>query len=688
MSTRHPYFEPHLDDPKEVVDYNKSVNAYKKTFPSKQDVIDQTPDPSVRDMLIHMEKEGVENSFDRFEAQQPQCNFGLSGICCRICHMGPCRITPKTPRGICGADADLIVARNMLRAVAAGTAQHGMHAREIMLSLKWAGEGKLKLPILGAEKLRATAKNFGINVEGKTDQQLAVEFADLLLEDLSRPAADEYKTIKYAAPPERQKTWAELGILPISTYHEVFESMHNSGEATDGDWRNIMKQFLRTGLAFVFGTVVGTNLATDCLFGVGGRRTTSVNLGTLKKNNINIALHGHMPTLVSEVVHLGESPEYLAKAKMVGADDIVFHAVCCTGLSAMYRYGNIRPQCNPPGAELLLATGAIDVWLADVQDIYPGIMNVAKCYKTHVITTSDSTRLPGAEHIAYDHEHSNIGETTALARKILDRAIESYAARKYVPTYVPNYQVEAELGFSVESLTKDFGGSLAPLAEALKAGKVKGIVNLVGCTNPKVVYEKAIVDVATTLLKNDILVLTNGCASFPLLKLGFCNMDAIETKCGEGLKSFLREHNMPPVWHVGECIDNTRSSGIMAGVAALCGHPLKDMPFAQSSPEWGNEKSVGAALAFRLLGLNSYHCVEPQTFGSPNVTKFFKEDTKDLLGSVMVVNTDTIALGNQIVSDFNEKRKALGWNCGVTENVDLAELVELIESIVQKYLNK
>lgn len=652
----------HHHDPNDVTDYVEAVNAYRKTFPTKQDVLDRTPDPAVREMLLRMEQLGIDTSFDRFDKQQPQCNFGLAGVCCRICHMGPCRITKKSPRGVCGADADLIVARHMLRAVAGGTAQHGMHAREVILSLKWAAEGKLKLPILGAEKLVATAKSFGLETEGRSVEQVAADFADVLLADLSRAEADEYKTIKYCAPPERQKVWKELGILPISTYHEVFEAMHNSGEATDGDWRNIMQQFLRTGLAFVFGTVVGTNLATDSLFGIGERRKTMVNIGALKKGYVNIAVHGHMPTLVSEIVRLGQSEEFTELAKKKGAKGIQFYGVCCTGLSAMYRYNNVIPLCNPPGAELVLGTGALDLWVADVQDIYPAIMDVANCFKTTVITTNDSTRLPGAEHIAYDHEHSNIGETTKIARKIVLRAIESHEARQGIPVFIPPYEVEAELGFSVESVTKDLGGSFEPLAEAVRSGQIRGIVNMVGCTNPKVVYERAIVDVTDILLKNNILILTNGCASFPLLKLGYCNMDAVEKKAGDSLKAFLKKYNMPPAWHVGECVDNTRSTGILANVAGLCGHALKDMPFAQSSPEWANEKGVGAALAFRLLGLNSYHCVEPQTFGSENVTKFFKEGTRELLGSAMIVNTDPAALGNQIVYDFEEKRKKLGWN--------------------------
>ncbi len=652
----------HDHDPNDVTDYITAVNEYRKTFPSKQDVIDKTPDPAVREMLLRMEQLGIDNSFDRFDKMQPQCNFGMAGICCKICHMGPCRITKKSPRGICGADADLIVARNMLRAVAAGTAQHGMHAREVFLSLKWAGEGKLKLPIEGADKLIATAKAWDIDVEGKTVEQVAVEFADILLADLSRPEADEFKTIKYAAPPERQKVWKELGIMPISSYHEVFESFHNSGEATDGDWRNIMQQFLRTGLCFVFGTVVGTNLATDSLFGIGERRKTMVNIGAIKKGYVNIAVHGHMPTLVHEIVRIGHSEEMNELARSKGAKGIQFYGICCTGLSAMYRYDNVIPLCNPPGAELVLATGALDLWVADVQDIYPAIMDVANCFKTKVITTEDSTRLPGAEHIAYDHEHSNIGETEEMARTIVLKAIESFEQRQGMPVFIPPYEVEAELGFSVESTTKDLGGSLQPLADALKSGQIKGIVNVVGCTNPKVIYERATVDVVDTLLKNDILVLTNGCVSFPLLKLGYCNQDAVDLKCGDGLKAFLKEHKMPPCWHVGECVDNTRSTGILSGAAALLGQNMKDMPYAMSSPEWGNEKGVGAALAFRLLGLDTYHCVEPQTFGSEKVTRFLKEDTKKTLGGVMIVNTDPIVLGNQIVQDLNEKRKALGWD--------------------------
>lgn len=649
----------HFHEAEFTDDYNKAVNEYKKTFPSKQQVLEQTPDPAVRDLMLRMEQIGLDTTFDRFDKQKPQCGFGLSGICCKICNMGPCRVTPKAPKGVCGADADLIVARNLLRAGAAGVAQHGMHAREVMLSLKYAAEGKLNIPIIGKYKVKAVAEQMGIKVKNRPFNKIASELADILLEDLSRTVPGEYKTIKACAPAERQEVWKKLDILPISAYHEVFEAYHKSGCATDGDWKSIMQQFLRCGLAFTFSGVVGSNIATDALFGVGDRVTSKVNVGALEKGYVNIAVHGHLPVLVSQIVKTGQSEKFINLAKQAGAKGIKFYGICCSGLSAMYRYAGVIPLSNAVTAELVLATGALDLWVADVQDVFPAIMDVARCFKTTVVTTSDSARLPGAEHIAYDHTHSNIGQTQEIAEKIVTRAIESFEQRKGIPVYIPPYEVEAEVGFSPEYVCKRFG-SFEPMAEALKSGKILGIVNMVGCNNPKVVYEKTILDVADVLLKNNVLIITNGCASFPLMKLGYCTKTASE-KAGDSLREFLQP-DLPPVWHVGECIDNTRSSGIFGGLAGALGKKIYELPFAFSSPEWGNEKGIDAALGFRLMGISSYHCVEAQIHGSANVINFLKEGSRDALGSVMVVNTDPTRLGEIIVEDMKKKRKGLGWD--------------------------
>ncbi|MDE6034578.1 MAG: anaerobic carbon-monoxide dehydrogenase catalytic subunit [Ruminococcus sp.] len=649
----------HSDDPKAFIrDYMNAVAEYKKTFPSKQDVIDQTPDPAVREMLLRMEQLGIDTAFDRFDKQKPQCSFGLAGICCKICNMGPCKITAKSPKGVCGADADLIVARNLLRASASGVAQHGMHAREVILALKWASTGKLDIPLMGEQKIKSTAEAFGIPTKHRTIKNIASDLADVLLDDLSRTLPDDYQTIKAVAPPERQEVWEKLDILPISAYHEVFEAYHKSGCAIDGDWKSIMQQFLRCGLAFTFSGVAGASIATDCLFGVGDRVTSKVNIGALKKGYVNIAVHGHLPLLVSQIVKTGQEEKFIELAKSKGAEGIRFYGICCSGLAAMYRYGGVIPLSNAVSAELVLGTGALDLWVADVQDVFPSIMEVARCFQTVVVTTSESARLPGAERYEYDHHHANISETKELAEKIVLRAIESFEARKGIPVYIPPYEVEAEVGFSVEYVHKRFG-SMQPLADALKSGKILGIVNMVGCNNPKVLYEKAIVDVADVLLKNNVLILSNGCASFPLMKLGYCNVSALD-KTGESLREFLSP-DLPPVWHVGECIDNTRSSGIFAGIANALGKNIYELPFAFSSPEWGNEKGIDAALGFRLMGIDSYHCVEAQIYGSKNVIEFLKEGTKEILGSAMHVDTDPVALAEKIVADMKEQRKKLGW---------------------------
>lgn len=645
------------DDKAFIRDYMNAVSEYRKTFPSKDEVLENTPDPAVREMILRQNQLGFDTTFDRFDKQQPQCGFGMAGICCKICNMGPCKITSKSPKGVCGADADLIVARNLLRSAAAGVAQHGMHGREVILSLKWAAEGKLDLPILGQQKIKDTAKAFGIKTERRSIKKIASELADVLLDDMSRTIPGDYKIIEALGSEERKKVWKELDILPISAYHEVFESYHKTGVGTDGDWKSIMQQFLRCGLAFTYSGVVSTSIATDGLFGVGDRVTSKVNIGALKKGYVNIAVHGHLPTLVSEIVKVGQEEKFINLAKEAGAKGIRFYGICCSGLSAMYRYAGVIPLSNAVSAELVLGTGALDLWIADVQDVFPSIMEVAKCFRTTVITTSESARLPGAERFEYDHHHSNIGETRALAEKIVLRGIESFKDRQGIPVYIPPYEVDAEVGFSPEYVHKHYG-SMKPLYEAIKEGKILGIVNMVGCNNPKVVYEKCVIDVANALLRNNILILTNGCASFPLMKMGYCNVSGQE-HAGESLNEFLGD--LPPVWHVGECIDNTKSSGIFAGVAGEAGKPLYEMPFAFTSPEWSNEKGIDAALGFRLMGINSYHCVEAQIHGSKNVIEFLKEGTKDLLGSVMVVNPNPDALGEKIVADIIEKRKALGW---------------------------
>ncbi len=631
----------------------------KSKFPNKRDVIERTPDPAVREMILHMEQAGIDTPFDRFDNQKPHCGFGLAGTCCKNCHMGPCKITSKSPKGVCGADAHVIVARNILRWVAAGVGAHGARGREVMLALKGAAEGNLDIPILGPEKVIATAKSFGIFSDEKTVQEMAGEISIILLEDLCRTLPGPHRTLETLAPKERIAVWKELDILPIGAYHEVFEALHRTTTGTDGDWENLMRQVLRCGLAFAWSSVAGSAIAMDCLYGLPKRSRITTNLGVIQIGSVNVAVHGHSPVLVSAIVTAARRPDLIADAISKGAEGIRLYGICCSGHSALAKFGDVHPLASAVGAELVLATGAMDLWVADVQDVFPGIMDVAACFHTRVVTTSDSARLPGAIHLGFDHHHSNLSAADELAERIIRMAIDAFHQRDAGKVFIPQARMDAEVGFSVENVLATFGG--APiLREHLMSGRIRGIVNLVGCNNPKIVYEEAVVQVAQTLIAHDVIVLTNGCAAYALLKTGYCLPEALE-ESGAGLREALGPHKLPPVWHMGECLDNARATGMFRAVAEATGEPLKNLPLAFSSPEWSNEKGVGAALGFRLLGLNSYHCIEPPLSGSDKVSRFFYEDTHTLLGSVMVVDHDPHALAARIISDLDARRTALGW---------------------------
>ncbi len=632
----------------------------KYIYPDKSDVIARTPDISIKEMLVHMEDLGIETVFDRFDAQKPHCGFGIEGTCCKNCHMGPCRITAKSPRGVCGADEHLIVARNILRWTAAGVAAHGARGREVMLALKKAAEGSIGLPILGPEKVLATARAFGIYNQEKSIEELAGEIAMILLEDLCRTIPGPYKTLEALAPPERLAVWKELDILPIGAYHEVFEAFHRTSVGTDGDWENVTQQMLRCGLAFAWSSVVGSSIAMDCLFGLPRRSRITTNLGSIREDTVNIAVHGHSPVLVASIVKAARSKQLIAEAELSGGAGIRLYGICCSGHSALAKFGDIHPLTNAAGAELALATGALDLWVADVQDVFPGIMDVAACFHTRVVTTSDSARLPGAEHIAFDHHHSNLDQAESMAELIIRRAIHAFSERQLGKVFIPQARMDAEVGFSVENISETFGG-IEHLLDDLRSGRIRGIVNLVGCNNPKVVYEEAIVKVADELIAHDVLALTNGCAAYALLKLGFCLPEGL-VGAGPGLNKALQPLQLPPVWHMGECLDNARASALFRAISTASGLPLTKLPIAFSSPEWSNEKGIGAALGFRLLGLNSYHCISPPIEGSEKVARFFYEDTSELLGAVMVVEPDPVTLAQKIIFDFDARRAAIRWN--------------------------
>ena len=598
----------------------------------------------------------------RVKNQTPHCKFGEEGVCCRICSMGPCRITKKAPRGICGCDVHGIVGRNYLKFTAGGSATHSDHGREICHTLyESSADGCYQ--VKDPEKLIRIAKEWGVETEGKDIYDLAHEVAEMGLWEYGKPFGTQ-RFLK-RAPQSQQELWEKNELAPRAIDREVSCSLHMTHMGCSSLPEALIKQSIRAGLSDGWGgSMMGTEFS-DVLFGTPKPIDTEANLGVMVEENVNIVVHGHDPSLSEMVCEYADSPEMIAYAKEMGAKGITVSGVCCTSNEVAMRRG-IPMAGNFLQQENVVLTGACEAIVVDVQCIFPALGPLSKCFHTKFITTSPIAQMPDSEFIRFDAKTAD-----EKAKLIVKTAIENFKNRKPELVHIPQLKQKATVGYSVEAIIKcldgvansqvDEMGTVKPLLQCVTSGVLRGAVAMVGCNNPKIMYEKAVLDVCDVLLKNNVLIITNGCASFPLMKMGYCQTSEFAySKCGDGLREFLESDNMPPVWHVGECIDNTRSSGIFAGIAGEVKKNLYEMPFAFSSPEWSNEKGIDAALGFRLMGITSYHCIEAPIHGAPKVIKFLKEDTKETLHSSMVVDVNPTSLGEKIVNDMKKKREALG----------------------------
>lgn len=644
-------------------------------MPGKEDVARMTPNPATRQMLDHMAGEGLETSFDRFEAQQPQCPFGMKGVCCQRCLWGPCRLdtgdSGKRQRGICGADANLIIMGNLLRGMAAGCAAHGQHAREVIETLRLAAAGEVNFPLIGEERVWEMARRFGLDTEGASLLKVAGQVADILWDDLTRGDPVEMKTLLAFAPAERIETWRKLGIVPRSAYHEIVEALHRTTLGGNSDWEDLALHEVRTGLAYCWSTLFGSSLATEMLFGVPKPSTARVNYGILKEGYVNILIHGHSPTLVEKVVEKVNSPQIREMADSVGAQGIQLGGMCCTGLELLSRYG-VPTVGNILGQELVVGTGAVDALVVDMQCVLPGLKAIADCFGTEIITTSDSNRIPGATHIPFDPYRAD-----EIALKVAETAVAAFQNRDHSRMRVPDSTSKAMAGFSLEAIQESFGGRASLLA-SLREGAIRGIAVVAGCNNPKVPYENGHVTVASRLVEHNVLVLTTGCSAHALLNHGLCAPEAAEL-AGAGLRKVCIEAGIPPVLPVGACVDNTRAIRLFIELAEEAGEPLHRMPFMFSGPEPGNEKTLGQAITFLSLGVSTH-----QGFPGPvpvpmtrrkagakfpddyerdatDVADFFLDGVESLLGSHVYSEARPDRAANLIQMHMRRKRLALGW---------------------------
>lgn len=641
-------------------------------MPDKNDVKRLTPNQATREMMERLETEGIETSFDRYVRQQPQCQFGLRGLCCQRCLWGPCRVGgPKNLKGICGADMNLVVMGNLLRGLAAGCAAHGQHAREVIETAILTAEGKTRYSIMGEERVRDLARRFGLKIEGRPLNELAGEVAQILLEDLSRVQDVEMRTLLAFAPEERIETWRKLDIMPRSAMYEAFEALHKTTLGGDSDWQDLARHELRTALAYCWSTLFGSSLATEMLFGIPTPQVAEVNFGILKEDQVNILVHGHSPPMVEKVLEKIESPEIRELAESYGAKGIQVAGMCCTGLELLARYG-VPSAANILGQELIVGTGAVDAIVVDMQCVLPGLKNIADCFGTEIITTSQSNRVAGATHLPFDPLRAD-----DIALQIARTAVNAYGWRDRSKISIPKVKSQAMAGFSLEAILEKFGGR-RKLFELLKSGRIRGIVTVVGCNTTKVPYESSHVTIARQLIEHDILVTTTGCSSHALLNAGLCAPQAAEL-AGEGLKQVCLEKGIPPVLAVGACVDNTRTIRLFLELAEESGLPLPRLPLCFSGPEPGNEKTLGQAVTFLTLGIsvhqgfpgpipvpipmpaaNARH-LDDYVRGGNEVADFFAEKLLDLLGARVFSEPYPELAAKTIQMHIHRQRLSLKW---------------------------
>jgi carbon-monoxide dehydrogenase catalytic subunit len=621
----------------------------------KQEV-QRTFDPASQYMLRIAEKQGYETAWDRFEAQEPHCGYGELGLCCRHCTMGPCRIDPfgdtGPKKGVCGATADTIVARGLLRMIAAGAAAHSDHGRDIAHTLLLTAEGKAgSYEIKDEAKLHALATEYEIPVEGRTKEEIALDLARAVYAEFGNQEGPIRFTRR--APAKRVELWEGLGVDPRGVDREIVESMHRTHIGVDNDPVNLILHGLRTSISDGWGgSMIATDLS-DVLFGTPKPVKSTANLGVLKEDEVNIVVHGHEPTLSEMIVAASQDPEMIELAMQSGAQGINVTGMCCTGNEILMRHG-IPMAGNFLQQELAIITGSVEAMIVDVQCIMPALPDLAGCFHTKIISTSPKAKFPGATHIEFHEEHAY-----EIAKTIVREAVENYGNRNAALVDIPDEKTECMAGFSVEAIVQALGGTLDPLLEALKSGAVQGIVGVVGCNNPRVRHDYGHVTLVKKLIENNVLVVNTGCNAIACAKAGLLQPEAAEM-AGPGLKAVCEAVGIPPVLHMGSCVDISRILVACAAIANALGVDIADLPVAGAAPEWMSEKAVSIGTYVVSSGIYTVLGVAPPVLGGPAVTQLLTDGAEGVIGAKFAVEPDPVKASELILQHIQAKRKALG----------------------------
>lgn len=628
----------------------------------------KTFDRTTQSMIDRAISSGMEVSIQRLERQSPQCGFGQLGTCCRMCYMGPCRIDPfgeGAQAGVCGASADTIVTRNLLREAVGGAASHVGHARHVVLTLKRAIEGKAPYKVADKDKLMEVAQGLGIKTDGRQEKDIVMDIINKALEDITRQDGGSLNWLKFRAPKKEYETWEKLGLLVSNAHNEIEEAMHRTSMGNDADPVNLLLSTLRIGITDGY---AGLHMATDLhdiMFGTPKVKVIEANMGVLDKDMVNIAMHGHNPVLSEKILEWANKLQ--KDAEKAGAKGINVVGVCCTGNELTMRH-NVPMAAHNLQAELLIHTGAVDAMVVDMQCIWPAISKVAECYGTRLITTESFVKIPGATHIQFEPETAD-----EEAKKIVGLAIEAFNKRKGRDVFIPSEKSKAFVGFSVEAIIdvlKKLNPSdpLKPVIDNIVNGNIYGAVGFAGCPNPKIRDTFMTEKMMKELLRNNVLVVTTGCTAHIAAQAGLMTPEATERYAGNGLKTVLTALGnaaglnapLPPVWHMGSCVDNSRIANLLRALAEKLDVKISQLPVAGSAPELITEKAVAIGSWLLALGLLVHIAPAPRILGSPLATKVLTEDLESITGGKAYVEIDPVKAAQGILSHLEKKRKGLG----------------------------
>ncbi|MFA6175187.1 MAG: anaerobic carbon-monoxide dehydrogenase catalytic subunit [Phycisphaerae bacterium] len=624
-------------------------------------VNDRACDSASIETLLKAERDCVDTCFARMDTQANQCKFGTTGVCCRICHMGPCRITPKSPKGVCGADADTIVARNFLREVVGGTAAHSDHGRHLVLRLKKVAEGNGGgYQIKDEAALRRAANDYDIEEVGRTKEAVALDLANLFIGEFTSQE-EPLKTLGLA-PLKRQALWEQLELKPEGIDRMCVEAMHRTTMGVDHDYRNVLMHAFRTSLADGWGGARVATIVSDILFGTPSPLKSKVNLGVLGEKTVNVIVHGHEPELSEMLAIAVKTPEMQEYAKKASAEGITLAGICCTANEILMRHG-IPVAGNFLQQELAIITGAVEMMIIDVQCCMPSLPDVAKAYHTEIVSTADMAMTVGATHLAFDPD-----DAMASAIALLKRAVDAYKKRDPKKVAIPKANSPLVAGYSVEAIKYMLGGrfraSFRPLNDAIISGRIKGVVGIVGCNNPKQKMDDYMNVLTRELIKRDVLILETGCAAIACAKQGLLTPEAALELAGPGLREVCETVGIAPVLHLGSCVDNSRILEAATEVVREggLGDDLSQLPAVGVAPEWMSEKAVAIGCYFVASGVDvvlgrPFHIV-----GSENVTKFLNEETKNIFGGSFHVAEDPHEAVTKIMGILNDAREKLGIN--------------------------